>query len=80
MTRINDPKKPYYTKEMLQITRSELLKFLNESTQYNECYLRWKTSEFDFRLTPSLDRIDNGMGYFIGNIRVVSVEENWHNK
>jgi len=43
---------------------------------FNSVYESWVASEYDRKMSPSIDRIDTGKGYTIGNIRWVTHSEN----
>lgn len=47
-------------------------------------YERWKLSNYDFNLTPSIDRLKDELGYSFDNIRITTWQDNrakeWTNK
>lgn len=57
-------------------TREDLLRWL--STQpFMTLWLAYYVSNYDVKLRPSIDRLDNSRGYELTNIRLVSWGENW---
>ena len=60
---------PTYTLEQLQN------KFLNKRT-FRRIYLKWRGSNYDMQLKPSIDRIDCLKPYSLENIQVLTWAEN----
>lgn len=60
---------PKYTKE-------ELFIWLEEQKNYNKLRKNWEASNFDKMLTPSVDRINDHIGYNLDNIQLMTWEEN----
>lgn len=61
--------KPKYTLE-------ELKKWFYKQHNFDELYINWVNSNYDKKLTPSCDRINNYKGYSFDNIRLVTWYEN----
>lgn len=57
-------------------SRDEFLEYCLNSTIFNKIYKYYVDSGFDRRLRPSIDRIDNSVGYSFENIQVVTWGEN----
>ncbi len=61
---------PTYTKEKLK-------KFVLNQSNVNDLFNNWKNSKYNFKLTPSIDRIDDNKSYTLNNIRLITWKENW---
>lgn len=60
----------------LKMTRDEFLnRFKNDPTFIN-LFNSWKQSNYDLRLSPSVDRIDNSGFYEISNLQFITHSEN----
>ena len=57
-------------------TMDELRDYITNHTHFARLYDAWVESGYDRRKTPSIDRLDDSMGYSFDNIRLVSWEEN----
>jgi len=43
---------------------------------FNKLFLNWGSSNYNRKLTPSIDRINPDIGYIFGNIRWITFSEN----
>jgi len=48
----------------------------NNMDNFEQIYKQWETSGFTRKLTPSIDRIDNVIGYVANNMRWTTVQDN----
>lgn len=66
------------------LPKEDFLNWCKENmTTFNKIYERWVLSGFDRSLAPSIDRINNGLGYTPSNMQWLTVSENskkYHNK
>ena len=51
-------------------------KWAKESNQFHKLFKEWELSDYDRKLTPSVDRIDSSKGYSIENVEWVTHSEN----
>ena len=57
-------------------TREEFLeKFINDST-FLSLFENWKLNNYEYKLNPSIDRIDTSGGYTLDNIQFLTHEQN----
>lgn len=63
----------YEGKEL--ISKDEFKEWAN-SKEYQDMYQIWKDSDFDRRLSPTVDRIDSSLGYIVDNMRWLTHSEN----
>lgn len=54
----------------------ELTKWLHEQFMFHVLYDEWKNSNYDKWLKPSIDRIDDNIGYCFSNIQLMTWREN----
>lgn len=64
-----------YSKRRISFTKDEFLAFVKNSN-YLKLYKKWEKSNFDYKLSPSVDRIDNRKGYSLDNIQLITKSEN----
>ena len=57
-------------------TRKELHKWVTTHKNFNQLYDNWVDSGYLTKLKPSIDRIDDYLGYSFDNIRLVSYQDN----
>lgn len=57
-------------------TKDEFLNKFKNCDQFNLLYKNWQESDFDKRLTPSIDRINSKKGYDIDNLQFLPLHEN----
>ena len=64
--------------EVSEITYSpnELKEWLNNQETYYTLHKNWVDSNYDRKLAPSIDRIDDYLGYTLDNIELMTWEEN----
>lgn len=60
----------------IDFTKEEFFEWSKKSA-FTELYKVWVASGFDKWLSPSLDRMNPNLPYFISNLRWVTWEENW---
>ena len=59
-------------------TKDEFYKWVYNKEIFHKLYNTWKDNNYKQNLVPSVDRIDDNIGYSIGNIQLVTWEENNH--
>lgn len=64
----------YKNKHLLD--RSEFYEWALNSKEFHDMYETWKQSDYDRKLTPTVDRIDSSKGYTIDNMEWVTHSEN----
>ena len=64
----------YKGKELL--SRDEFYDWSIDNPDFNKLFNDWVNSDYDRKLSPSIDRIDVNSGYVIGNIRWITHSEN----
>jgi len=57
-------------------TRQELEDWMYSKSIFHELYDNWKSSDFNPRLVPSCDRLDDYKSYTLDNLRIVTWDEN----
>jgi len=60
-------------------TKDEFLNWCNEFENmkiFKKLWKKWKNNNFDRKFAPSIDRINNNIGYELSNIRWLSLSEN----
>jgi len=57
-------------------TKLELKEWLCSQTSFHELFKAWQDSNFDLWLVPSVDRIDDYVGYTLENIQLMTFKEN----
>lgn len=58
------------------LDRSEFYKWSKSDKDFNKLYNDWVKSDYDRKLSPSIDRIDSCDGYVLGNMRWITHSEN----
>ena len=64
----------YAGKEIL--TRDQFYEWALSSYQFHALFDTWEKSDYDRRLSPSVDRIDSRLGYTVDNMEWVTHSEN----
>jgi len=59
-----------------EYTQEELWEWINKQINFDSLYLNWVKSGYESRMKPSIDRLDNSVGYRFDNIRLVTWGEN----
>lgn len=58
------------------LNRQEFYEWAKQSDDFWDLYTKWVASNYDRKLTPSVDRIDSSQGYFLKNMEWVTHSEN----
>lgn len=69
----------YTVKGMDYLTKDEWLGWCKEKSNLNvfmKIYSAWVKSNFNRKLCPSIDRIDNNQSYVLGNLQWLTLSEN----
>lgn len=75
--RIKDTKNnPTYSSIKILFNRLDFLKWCLRNKDYLKLHNEWILSNKEFKLTPSIDRIDNYSDYSFDNIQVLTVSQN----
>lgn len=64
----------YLGKELL--AKEEFYKFSLQSVDFHSLFEVWENSNYNRKLTPSIDRINSDLGYSLDNIRWITHSEN----
>ncbi len=56
--------------------REVFYSWAKSSKSFHELFDKWQSSGYERRLTPSVDRINSNLGYFVGNVEWVTHGEN----
>lgn len=57
-------------------SQEEFMAWSLSDNTFKEVWFQWKTSGYEYRLTPSIDRIDNDAGYTLDNMQWLTVSDN----
>ena len=58
------------------LPKEDFYKWANNSEIFHSLFDIWEQSNYDRKLTPSVDRVDSNKGYELGNMRWVTHSEN----
>lgn len=58
------------------LSREEFYEWSQQSGEFMALYYAWVMTNYDQRVTPSIDRIDSKGGYVIGNMQWITHSEN----
>lgn len=64
-----------YKHRNVHFTFKEFQEFIRVS-DFNTVYNRWVTSGYQYKLSPSVDRINNNNDYKLNNIQIITIGEN----
>lgn len=67
----------YVGKELM--SKEEFYEIAKNSNDFKRLFLTWELSNYNRKLTPSVDRINSDFGYIKENIRFVTHSENSRN-
>lgn len=51
------------------LDKESFYRWAKSNTEYQRLYEEWTASGHEYRLAPSIDRVDSSLGYTLGNIR-----------
>lgn len=58
------------------MSRDEFYEWATNDVVFNKLYNEWVESDYQIKLSPSINRIDNKMGYVVGNVEWLTHSEN----
>jgi DNA-binding GntR family transcriptional regulator len=58
------------------LTRDEFYAWTEANAEFHKLFKEWEDSNYERRLTPSVDRIDSSLGYEIHNMEWIPFHEN----
>ena len=64
----------YVGKEILP--KEDFYNWILNNEKFHALFSRYKASNYDIRLAPSVDRIDSSIGYTLNNIQILTNSEN----
>lgn len=64
----------YEGKEILD--KNDFYEWALSSKEFHDLFQDWEESDYERRITPSVDRINSDIGYIIGNMEWVPFHEN----
>lgn len=74
--RVRGYSKPHLYEGLSIMSRRTFYVWSLDNPDYIFLYKNWVKSDYDNKLSPSIDRIDSRRGYTIGNIRWITHSEN----
>jgi hypothetical protein len=63
-------------KDLELLPREEFYKWSKKSRKFKQLFHNWKMSNYDRKLTPSVDRVNSKLGYIKSNMEWVTFSEN----
>jgi hypothetical protein len=63
-------------KDLELLPREEFYKWSKKSRKFTQLFHNWKMSNYDRKLTPSVDRVNSKLGYIKSNMEWVTFSEN----
>ena len=75
-SRLEDKNKPTYTNRKCEFTKKEFMDWILNNPDYKRLHKQWVNSEYEYKLTPSLDRILNTGNYTFNNIQIITLQQN----
>ena len=76
VTGVQAAKHHLYKGKSLDFTKQEFYEFSLNNDKFNKLFAEWELSEYNRKLTPSVDRINSTKGYSFDNIEWVTHSEN----
>jgi len=73
--RVNSPKKPLYFGLSI-MTKDEFYKWSLGDVNFIALFREWVDSDYQLKLTPSVDRVVSSEGYILSNVEWVTFSEN----
>lgn len=67
---------PTYKNRKLTFSNKEFLDFIFNKSDYPKIHESWVKNNFNYKLSPTVDRIDNKGNYSLGNIRIITKSKN----
>lgn len=74
--RVKGLSKPHLYKGLDIISREDFYEFSFNDKSYNHLFDKWVKSEYNRKISPSIDRVNSDIGYIKGNIRWITHSEN----
>ena len=72
----SDMKKRAKEKGLAICSKAEFMSFAMSDGTFKRLLQEWIKSDFDTKLTPSIDRMDNSKGYEVGNMQFITHSRN----
>ena len=67
---------PYYKNRKRYFTKEAFLKWIFANPNYKRLHTQWVEYEYEFKYSPSVDRVDNDGHYTLENIQIITISEN----
>lgn len=58
------------------LDREKFYSWAHKSPDFHTMFSKWEKSQYDRKLTPTVDRIDSSKGYVLGNMQWLTHSEN----
>ncbi len=62
-------KKAHLYKGLYLLDKESFYEWAKSSYEFHDMFSQWEASNYDRKLTPTVDRIDSSIGYVISNMR-----------